>query len=191
MRPVSTLERKDLYLIRHGQLDLQAFGKNQFTAGLTPLGRAQAQLTARRLRSLPVSTIHCSTLGRARETAAIIAKQFPEVPVRASTLLWELPNVGPAHDKAWRVVFARGKERAERAFLRFVRPARGEPSVEILITHGNLIRYFVCRVLGIAPESWSVLGFSHCGITQLTVKPEGTRMVCYNETGHLPNRLRS
>jgi serine/threonine-protein phosphatase PGAM5 len=188
---MSALERKDLYLIRHGQLDLQAFAKSQFAAGLTPQGRAQARLTARRLRSLQVSAIHCSTLGRARETAAIISAQFPEVRVRASTLLWELPNVGPANDDTWRTMFARGKERAERAFLRFVRPARGKPSVEILITHGNLIRYFVCRVLGIAPESWSTLGFSHCGITQLTVRPEGIRMVCYNETGHLPDRLRS
>ena len=185
------LERKDLYLIRHGQLDLQAFAKDQFTAGLTPHGRTQARLTARRLRGLPVSTIHCSTLGRARETAAIIAEQFPDVPVRASTLLWELPNLGPADDDTWRAGFARRTERAERAFLRFVRPARGRPSVEILVTHGNLIRYFACRVLGIAPESWSTLGFSHCGITQLTVRPEGIRMLCYNETGHLPNRLRS
>jgi len=180
-----------LYLIRHGQLDRQAFAKNQFAAGLTPRGRAQARFTARRLRLLPVSAIHCSTLGRARETAAIISEEFPGIAVRPSTLLWEIPNLGPADDPAWRAVFARGTARAERAFRRFVRPARREPYVEVLVSHGNLIRYLVCRTLGMAPESWSTLGTSHCGITQLSVGPKGPQIVCYNETRHLPDRLRT
>jgi serine/threonine-protein phosphatase PGAM5 len=186
------VSERHLYLVRHGQLDLRAFAQDQFTAGLTPLGREQAQATARRLRALDVKAIYCSTLGRARETADIISSEFPGIVVRPSILLWELPNVGPIDDPAWRTVFAKGKRRGERAFMRFVRPTRETQCIEIFVTHGNLIRYFACRVLGIDPASWSRLGTSHCGITQLCVaSANDVRMVCYNETGHLPAPMRT
>ncbi len=75
-----------LYLVRHGQLDLGAFAKNQFTAGLTAIGREQARFTAKRLRSLDVSAIYCSTLGRARETGAANGRSLnmPAPPVRGN-----------------------------------------------------------------------------------------------------------
>ena len=181
-----------LYLVRHGQLDLRAFAENQFAAGLTAVGREQARFTAKRLRSLDVSAIYCSTLGRARETAEIISNEFPKIVLRPSSLLWELPNLGPVDDEVWQNVFAKGKQRGERAFIKYVRPTRQRQRIEILVSHGNLIRYFACRVLGIDPASWSRLGTSHCGITQLcVVSANDVRMVCYNETGHLPTRLRT
>ena len=181
-----------LYLVRHGQLDLRAFRENQFSAGLTPIGREQARFTAKRLRLLDVSAVYCSTLGRARETAEIISKEFPKIVVRPSNLLWELPNLGPVNDETWQRIFAKGKQRGERAFIKYVHPTRQRQRIEILISHGNLIRYFACRVLGIDPGSWSSLGTSHCGITQVRVAPQNNvRIICYNETGHLPARLRS
>jgi serine/threonine-protein phosphatase PGAM5 len=181
-----------LYLVRHGQLDLMAFAENQFAAGLTAIGREQAKYTGKTLRSLDVSSIYSSTLGRARETAAIIAREFPRIGVRPSNLLWELPNVGPITDQGWRTVFAKGKQRGERAFVKYVRPTRQKQRIEILVSHGNLIRYFACRVLGIEPESWSCLGSSHCGITELRIGLENhARIIRYNEIGHLPTRLRT
>ena len=170
---------------------MRAFAKDQITAGLTPLGREQARFTARRLRSVSVGAIYCSTLGRAMETAELIAKEFPGVSLRPSKLLWELPNLGPVDDKTWRSVFAQGKRRGERAFAKFVRPARQKQRAEIVVSHGNLIRYFVCRILGIEPKAWSTLGTSHCGITQVNITQDQVRMVCYNETRHLPDRLRT
>src|SRR5438552_2961806 len=121
-----------LYLIRHGQLDPRAFAENQFAAGLTTRGREQARFTARRLRSLTVSAIYSSTLGRAKETAEIISREFPNIAVRPSTLLWELPNLGPVEDQKWQDVFARGKQRGERAFVKHVRPSRQRQRIEIL-----------------------------------------------------------
>jgi len=75
---------RHLYLVRHGQLDLRAFAENHLTAGLTPLGREQARFTARRLRALDVRAIYCSTLGRAKETAEIISREFPKIVLRPS-----------------------------------------------------------------------------------------------------------
>jgi len=181
-----------LYLVRHGQLDLRAFAENQLTAGLAVMGREQARFTAKRLRSLDVSAIHSSTLGRASETAAIIGREFPTIAVRPSRLLWEIPNLGPVNDDTWRNGFAKGTQRGQRAFMKYVRPTVQKRRIEILVSHGNLIRYFACRVLGIEPESWSSLGTSHCGITQLCItRPHHVQIMCYNETGHLPVRLRS
>jgi serine/threonine-protein phosphatase PGAM5 len=185
------LGERILYLVRHGQLDLQAFAANQFTGGLTPLGHEQARFTAKRLRSLDVGSIYSSTLGRARQTAEIISTEFPGVMVRPTNLLWELPNLGPVDDPDWQKVFTKGKQRGEHAFIKFVRPTREKRRIEILISHGNLIRYFACRVLGIEPEMWSKLGSSHCGITELHVTADHVRIMGYNETGHLPVRIRT
>ena len=182
-------KERTLYLIRHGELDVRAFAKHQRTAGLTARGRRQASLTARALRGLSVSAIHCSTLGRARETARIIAEVFPDVTVRATTLLWELPYISST--TAPRAVIARDKRRGERAFARFVRPTRQRQRIEILVSHGNLIRYIVCRTLGIAPESCGALGTSHCGITVLSIIDRHVRVTGYNDTRHLPVRLRT
>ena len=63
--------------------------------------------------------------------------------------------------------------RGLRAFRYFVRPSQTSETADIVVTHGNLVRYFACRALGMSPESWSALGTSHCGITQLRVRGDG------------------
>jgi serine/threonine-protein phosphatase PGAM5 len=172
-----------LYLLRHGQLDMRAFAKDEIRAGLTDIGREQAEITAECLRSLDVDAIYSSTLGRALETAVIISKRFPNTVVRRSDLLRELPNLGHPN-------FADGKRRGERAFARFVRPTRQKQRIDIVISHGNVIRYFACRALQLPAESWSVLGSSHCGITQMRVGEGIVQIVGYNQVTHLPSRLR-
>lgn len=173
-----------LYLVRHGQLDMDAYEENPRTAGLTAFGRRQAYFTARRLDALDVSVIHCSTIRRALETAEIISRRFPAIPVRRSQLLREIP--GPDN-----VQFADGINRADQVLARYFRPVRGKERVEIVVCHGNLIRCLACRVLGIAPELFGSLGTSLCGITQVHISPEGNmHLFCCNDTGHLPARLR-
>lgn len=172
-----------LYLLRHGQLDMQAFAKDEIRAGLTDVGREQAQITAEYLRFLDVDAIYSSTLGRALETAAIISERFPNTVVQRSNLLRELPNLDHPD-------FAEGKRRGERAFAEFVRPTRQKQRSEIVISHGNLIRYFACCALQLPAESWSVLGSCHCGITQMRVADGAVQIVGYNQVTHLPSRLR-
>jgi serine/threonine-protein phosphatase PGAM5 len=173
-----------LYLVRHGQLDLDAYEQNPRTAGLTAMGRRQAHFTAGTLDALDVRVIHCSTITRAIETAEIISRRFPEIRVRRSPLLREIP--GPD-----RLEFAEAIQRVDQVFARLFRPARGKERVELVICHGNLIRCLACKVLGVAPESFVNLGTSHCGITQVRVTEGAMRLFCYNDTSHLPARLRS
>ena len=170
---------------------MAAFRKEPSTAGLTAKGREQARVTAKKLRTLDASEIHYSTILRARETAMIIAREFSDLVARPTNLLRELPNLGPVDDEQWRATFTEGKRRGERAFTRFVQPTRRKQRIEILVTHGNLIRYFACRVLGIEPEKWSKLGTKHCGITVLSVtSSENVEMICYGDPAEFPNRHR-
>src|SRR5262245_3579442 len=128
--------RRTLYLVRHGELDMRAFAVDGFRAGLTAGGREQARFTARRLRSVGATSIYSSTIGRAMETAEIIAKAFPDILVRPSRILWEVHPWGSATDSASR----RFERRGERAFRLFVRPARGQRCVDMVGASGTLSR---------------------------------------------------
>lgn len=58
--------------------------------GLSPRGYEEAERTARFLASEAVVAIYSSPLLRARQTAAVLQKQFPHAPVRYSWLLAEV-----------------------------------------------------------------------------------------------------
>jgi serine/threonine-protein phosphatase PGAM5 len=179
-------------LVRHGQMDTGAFALNGFTAGLTPLGRRQARRTASRLRSIHVDAIHYSTIGRAAETASIIAPTFDGVTPQPSRLLWELPTPSVILANGEQARAALLQHRFERTFARFVREHTGSGSrTDLLITHGNLIRGLACRVLGLTSESWPLFLTSNCGITELRITPNGSRISAYNDVGHLPVQLRT
>lgn len=84
-----------LYLIRHGQsfVNLEDWtGGNQDT-GLTPLGQQQAEALAAWLPGKVdhVAAIYCSTMQRARETAAPLAKAY-DITIHFDDRLRELGN---------------------------------------------------------------------------------------------------
>jgi serine/threonine-protein phosphatase PGAM5 len=199
-----------LYLIRHGQYEdidyslldgdfklahAQKLALKQ--GGLTPVGVEQAQRTAQRLHSLPVSAIHSSTMRRALETAEIVRRWFPGIPLQRTRLLWEcLPTALERHNTYWSRFsadeIAQHTKRASRAFDRYFKCARGQDKHELLICHGNLIRYLVCRVVQVPPEAWSRFGSYNCGITEVQINSDGRMWVlAYNDTGHLPEHLRT
>jgi broad specificity phosphatase PhoE len=176
-----------LYLIRHGHYDHQNGG------GLSDIGRQQALASARWLRSLNVSSIHCSTLKRAEETAAIISKEFA-VTAKATDLLRELPNT------LWQALpqeltaetLEAHRQRAAQAFFEFCHAPGAVERTEIIVSHGNMIRYFACKAIGVAPELWTSFGTYNCGISELRITSGGrVRMFSYNETAHLPEGLKT
>ena len=179
-----------LIFVRHGQYDDVA------TGALTPLGRKQAAHTAVALRRLEVSAIWSSTLLRAKETATIVAKKQPRVRVRRSKLLCEVVPTKLPLKLARRFMIdtrnvTRDRLRADRAYDALFRASQRERT-EIVVCHGNLIRYLVCRALGIAPKLWMRLDSTHCGLTEFRVLPKGiVRVVRYNDVGHIPAKLRT
>lgn len=186
------MARKTLYLVRHG-----AYAYDETSAGegsLTDIGREQASLTAQRLASLPMRTIRCSTLQRAAETASIIGAHFPSLAIRSARNLCECIPCVPS-DEAHHFAdmtpkeIEKGATQASKAFERHFTFPRRESS-EVIVCHGNLIRYLVCRVLRINPEYWMRLSSHNCGISTIALFSDGfMQLVSYNDIGHLPTHL--
>ena len=174
---------RTLVFLRHGQYDAEAKGS------LTELGREQARLSGRYLRSLEFDAVWSSTLLRARETADIVAGELGGARIHHTRLLREglytkvegypVPASERREDRA----------RADQAFAKIVRTSRADRR-ELVVCHGNLIRYFMCLALKTPFTKWLRMTTSHCGISRVVVRDTGAvRVVSYNETAHLPIRL--
>jgi broad specificity phosphatase PhoE len=162
--------------------------------GLTALGKQQAKRLAQRLRTFPANMIHHSTLRRAVETTRIIARALPDVPLRPARVLQEcIPCVPLEFADHFANVSPEALERdgrqAQRALARYFVPARSERH-GIIVSHGNLIRYFVCTALGAPVESWANADINQCGLSIVRVEPDGRRkLLTFNDTGHLPDHM--
>ncbi|MDB4938611.1 MAG: putative phosphoglycerate mutase [Labilithrix sp.] len=174
---------RTLVFLRHGQYDAESRGE------LTELGREQARLTAKYLEAFRFDVVWSSTLPRAKETADIVASHLGGMRVRHTGLLreglytkvegYDVPASERREDRA----------RADAAYAKIVRTSRAERR-ELVVCHGNLIRYLMCRALHTPVSKWLRMTTSHCGLTRVIVRDSGAvRVVSYNETSHLPTKL--
>ena len=190
------MSARTIYLVRHGQHEPKNDQHDEMGAGLTPVGVKQAKLTAERFRRLPIHAIYCSRLRRAVETAKFIAQEFPDIPLQKSRKLMEciptLPSdLAEAHNYS-RDFLDEQTARAETAYKRRFKSSHGGDKHEILVCHGNLIRYFVCRVLQVRPEAWVNMDIYNCGITEVLIRSNGNMLlVSHGDVGHLPHHLRT
>jgi serine/threonine-protein phosphatase PGAM5 len=186
--------KRVLYLVRHGQFDTDAESPDGLGGGLTALGRKQARLTAKRLSELPVSVIYHSDLRRAAETAALLHEALPRAQRRATPWLREcIPAVPQAFKQKFSRLpaaqLARDQRQAERAFRQFFRFSRSGARHELLVCHGNLIRYFVCRVLRVPPAAWGYMDLRQCSVTEVVLQRGWSRVTMFGDVGHLPKAL--
>jgi len=179
---------RTILLVRHGQYVPEDGGF------LTETGREQAAVTgawiAEHLEAgARLDALWASTLPRARETATIIARSFPRAKVRAASVLregmyskvkgYEVPPDEREEDRI----------RADQAWQRYFRTSRTD-RFEIVVCHGNLIRYLVCRTLHVPILRWTRMNSHHCAMTKILIRDTGAiRLVSYNETAHLPTKL--
>jgi len=215
------MSQRHLYVIRHGQR-LSGNGNDRLGLGITDIGKIQAEHTAERLRLIPVNSIYYSTLRRASETAKIISQYLPKAQMHGSQLLWEcIPYLPPdfitwykanrgriSHDSittpiqmapwlalwtadtSWDVI-EQGFEQAKQAWAHFFRPAREERH-EVLVCHGNILRFFMVRALQAPLHTWINTDINNCGISEFVVHPGGeVALVSHNDTGHLPDSFRT
>ncbi|MFC2173170.1 histidine phosphatase family protein [Acidobacteriota bacterium] len=183
---------RQIYLVRHGQhIKDKKLDPGSLGPSLTGLGIRQAKHTAKALSTIGINAVHCSSLTRAKQTAEIIALAFPGIKVRPSRLLWECV---PTRIKSLPIdknTIEQDRERAERVLLKHFKPARVDRH-EIIVAHGNLIRYLVCRVLGLRRTAWSKLGTFNCSITRVMIDPKGPKiLLSFNENHHIPSTLRT
>lgn len=188
---------RHIILIRHGQYNLS--GKTDKARILTELGEKQALTTGERLKELglPYTNIIRSTMTRATQTATLIQKYLPDVPVKDCSMLEEgapiLPE--PPHS-TWKPdlyqVFRDGA-RIEAAFRKYIHrapPDQVNDTYDIIVCHGNVIRYFVCRALQIPANAWLRFSINHASITWLSVNPNGKVILHeYSDVGHMPPKF--
>lgn len=188
---------RTLYLIRHGFYDYHDERDPEVGKALLPLGIAQARLVGSRLRSLPVdfSALYSSTFTRARETAFVIGQEFETLEVIESPLLSECTPATWREDimaECDSAEVAACEEQLEAAFARFFVPSEDGPRHEILACHGNVIRYFVTRVLGVDTMSWLRMSIGNCSLTIVRVNADGTmKLLAYGDVGHIPPNLQT
>jgi serine/threonine-protein phosphatase PGAM5 len=189
---------KILYLIRHGYFDSADPREPGEGKGLLPLGVLQAERTGERLARLGTSIdqVFCSDYTRARQTADIIC----------SRLVGHVPQVDPAlreiklfcHRQGRSSVLARLSESERQAhpptavvafYNHFASlPARSRR--EVLVCHGNLISYFLSRLLPLSPIQWQDLFIHYCSITEIHIASSGeSEVVSICDEEHLPREL--
>lgn len=185
---------RTLYLVRHGAYDVSVEGDEEKINGLTPLGIAQARLMGTRLRSMSVTfdSLVSSTYTRARETADVINQSLPKLHYETSKLLCEcVPPIAQRFSRSGTVKeMEAAKLQLDAAFAQYFLPATDHNRQEILVCHGNVIRYFVMKALGVDTEAWPGLLVAHCSLTVIQVKPDGKfNVFAVGDTGHLPANM--
>eukprot|EP00484_Ammonia_sp_Unknown_P028843 CAMPEP_0197047392 /NCGR_PEP_ID=MMETSP1384-20130603/22904_1 /TAXON_ID=29189 /ORGANISM="Ammonia sp." /LENGTH=151 /DNA_ID=CAMNT_0042479307 /DNA_START=624 /DNA_END=1079 /DNA_ORIENTATION=- len=77
--------------------------------------------------------------------------------------------------------------RIRKAFDTYIHRNDGERDQQVLIIgHGNVFRYFLCRALQIPDEAWLRFSICNCSITKFKIYADGTVGVqCIGSDGHL------
>lgn len=187
---------RTIILVRHGEYTADPKNVTPGT-GLSPLGVAQAKLVAARLAGMPVrfDALVASPLARADETARVIAASLPYAKIetvadiaectprtrRKEVLADETPEEIAACEAKLNAFFA----------SRFV-AATGAERTDIVVCHGNVIRYLITRVLNVDTEAWLEMSVGHASITHIRVDPDGrTRLISAGDLGHIPPNMQT
>ncbi|MBS0211667.1 MAG: histidine phosphatase family protein [Proteobacteria bacterium] len=188
---------RTIVLVRHGNYVDDDAIPDMPGPHLSPLGVAQAYLAGARLAGLPehFDALLVSPMQRARDTAAAIDRSFPG---RTFTVVDDLAECTPptrrvevtAHEKP--ADMAACAARLDRVFARYFVPASGHAETEMLVCHGNVIRYLVTRALGVDTKAWLEMSVGNASITTIRVEADGRyKVIAVGDVGHIPPNLRS
>jgi serine/threonine-protein phosphatase PGAM5 len=168
-----------LFLVRHGAYGL-------VTRELNALGKKQASLLADRLMVMPAKfdEIVTSEMTRAEQTGDIIAAKLGMTCQRDPLLNEAHP---PAFDVSGYTPKPGDEQRLEAAWTRYAQPSPDMPRVDILVCHGDVIRWFVMKALGVDTAHWNSMTIANCSLTVIVIPPNGTpELAMYNDVSHVP-----
>ena len=186
---------RTITLVRHGHYVADPEADAQRGPGLSPIGVAQARLAGARLAAgaSRFDSMLVSPLQRARDTAASMAVDFPG---RTFKVVDDLEECTPPTRRA--EIMAKGepadfsacKTQLDRVFAEYFRPAEGAERNELLVCHGNVIRYLVTRALGVDSMAWLEMSPGHASITRIRVEADGRfKVIGLGDVGHLPPNM--
>jgi serine/threonine-protein phosphatase PGAM5 len=180
-----------LLFVRHGIYDYDSTADDRTGNALNPLGREQARAVGERLRGLGVARLRLLTsdFTRARETADTIGRVVGLPAVRDTLLRECTPTQTPPATAPGAAEEAVACDSSlARAWARYVVPAE-QDAHDVLVCHGNVIRWFVARALGLDARRWRGMDIGNASVTVIAVRPDGTtRLVAYSDVGHLAPR---
>lgn len=114
--------------------------------------------------------------------------------MQMSPLLAEIIPGWPTHVKQYyrkvpRAQIDQERRRADQALDKFFRPTRGPDQHEVIVAHGNLIRYLVLSVLGHPPKMWTHIDFHNASLAEVHILATGERLLLrLGDNTHIPNR---
>lgn len=180
-----------VYLIRHGIYDRDSLTDDRTGNALNTLGHEQARLVAGRLQGLPVTfaSLVSSDYTRARETADDMGAVLGMKASRDSLLHECMPrsNRPDYMRRASAEELALCESNLAAAWAKYMTPAPEGDAHVLLVGHGNVIRWFACKALGVESVHWPSMEIANASLTIVAVRPDGTtRLVAFSDVGHLP-----
>ncbi len=203
-----------LILMRHGQSVLNEQRKwGGWSPGeLTPLGRAQAEVVARRLAGSgkAIAALYSSPLRRAWDTAEIIGRALNLRPIPHEGLreinfgrvdglsIEEFRAAFPEHFAQWQdksdlsFVWPGGERRAD-FFWRVGRAAeeiavRHPNETVVVVAHGGTLRGILAHFLPAEFGDWWSYELGNCTLTRVEVDSSRARLLVLNDDAHLDLR---
>lgn len=181
-----------VYLVRHGIYDLDTtVTDDRVGNALNAMGHEQARLTGERLAGLGLKfdRLISSEFLRAAQTADDMGKAMKMTPTRdgvlnectstnsnARLMAREKPADIASCDSARTVMWER-----------YFKPTPDRDTYDVLVCHGNVIRWAQVRAYGADLKNWISLDCGNASLTIISVRPDGTiRPVMYSDVGHLP-----
>jgi 2,3-bisphosphoglycerate-dependent phosphoglycerate mutase len=194
--------------VRHGETEWNRIGRQQghLDSPLTPLGRQQALSMADTLSGMSVQLIFSSDLGRAQETATIIAARL-NLPVRTDARLRER-NLGILEGQTMSQFRERHPSEAallasgdpdfalpsgESARQRFVRNVRCVEEIArmhagntvLVVAHGGVLHSFFHRAVQLPLETRRSFSLYNAAVNVFTVADSGWRLETWGDVSHL------
>jgi serine/threonine-protein phosphatase PGAM5 len=180
-----------VYLIRHGMYDRDDRVDDRVGNALNALGHEQAGLLGARLAGVPITfhSLVSSDFTRARETADEIGTLLHMTAMR-DTLIQECtptpehPEYTTNHTPAQ---IALCVSHLDAAWKKYFVPTPQADTYDLLVCHGNVIRWLVAKATGSDVRMWYAPDIANASLTVIAVRPDSTcRLVMYSDVGHIP-----
>ncbi len=181
-----------VYMVRHGIYDRDTSATDDRVAnGLNALGHEQAKLIGARLAALPVKfdRLISSEFLRAAMTADDMGAIMKMTPTRDGALNECTPTTNNARMNSEQEPGELAQCDSARAvqWQRYFAPTPDRDTYDVLVCHGNVIRWTLMKTVGADVKNWLNLDSGNCSLTIIAVRPDGsTRLVMYSDVGHIP-----
>jgi probable phosphoglycerate mutase len=169
------LTQKEFYFVRHGQTDgnVATIRQDYGDIPLNPTGREQARIIEPLIANLPIKSVYCSPLKRAKETRDIACMNL-------RTAHAELAELSECSKQVWQEMTRLGKMAREettepvysfmRTILKGLNLALSCEGPVLIVAHGG-VHWATCCLMEIDQHDWIV---ENCGVIHFYVKGDGT-----------------